>query len=171
MAHGWLRTQIPREATLVSAGNDQHHSRDAGAFLCRRRVRRRVEWGTHGRCSQLGPTGHDRSIESWSYLAGERHVCRELTISKDLNLLGVRLDPTLDGNASGSVLSVNSDALVAVRNLAITNGNAALGGGIDVEGGSVSLLDASVTDNKATNGGGSSTSAGRSSCAMATNHL
>ena len=56
------------------------------------------------------------------------------------------------------MLSVNSDALVAVRNLAITNGNAALGGGIDVEGGSVSLIDASVTDNKATNGGGSSTS-------------
>ena len=94
-----------------------------------------------------------------------------LTISKDLNLLGVRLDPTLDGNASGSVSSVNSDALVAVRNLAITNGNAALGGGIDVEGGSVSLIDASVTDNKATNGGVIFNIAGRSSCAMATNHL
>ncbi|MGZ6546136.1 MAG: hypothetical protein ACXVEI_12570, partial [Actinomycetota bacterium] len=61
---------------------------------------------------------------------------------------------TLNGNASGSVVTVDSSETVTFKNLLITNGNAANGGGIE-NFGTVNLTGTTqVNSNKATNGGG-----------------
>ena len=97
MAHGWLRTQIPREADPVSAGNDQHHGRDACGSCA------------GGACDDVSvgnPTVgiHSSDLQAMIDASSPGHTLRlsgtcvgNLTFSKDLNLLGVRLDPRSTG--------------------------------------------------------------------------
>lgn len=63
--------------------------------------------------------------------------------------------PTLDGNGRGTVLSIASGVFATVDNVTIQEGDNAAGngGGID-DGGSVDLVDATVTHNSALDGGG-----------------
>ena len=62
----------------------------------------------------------------------------------------------LNGNGSGTVLSVNKSGLeVTVEDLEITGGNFSYGGGLAVDNGTVKLLDgAKITENTATEKGG-----------------
>jgi hypothetical protein len=75
------------------------------------------------------------------------------TVDRDITLSGVTNNafpgpPTLDGNAQGRVLSINSGT-TTIRNLTITNGRTTgLGGGIYVATAAV-LIDVLVTGNSA----------------------
>jgi len=62
----------------------------------------------------------------------------------------------LNGNGSGTVLTVNKSGLeVTVEGLTITGGNFSYGGGLAVDNGTVKLLDgAKITENTATEKGG-----------------
>lgn len=71
-----------------------------------------------------------------------------------LNLVGTR-GASLDGNHSGTVLYVSPFETVAVKRLAITDGDAAAGGGIYNDHGTIRLSRrAQVTGNTATSTGG-----------------
>ncbi len=61
---------------------------------------------------------------------------------------------TLSGSNTVGVFSVNADVLFTVENLTIANGHAVNGGGIDNNGGTVSITNTTFADNSATAGGG-----------------
>jgi hypothetical protein len=73
-------------------------------------------------------------------------------INKSLSITGQSAagsgSPTLDGGGGGSVLTVGSGVSVTITSLTITNGNAALGGGIHNYG-SVTLDASTMTGNTA----------------------
>jgi predicted outer membrane repeat protein len=78
-------------------------------------------------------------------------------INQDLTIQG-QPRATLDGNGAGSVVTIGSRILglfptVTMTNLTITNGSAAAGGGIVLQG-SLTLLRSTVTGNSATGEGG-----------------
>jgi len=78
------------------------------------------------------------------------------TVNNDVTIVGGTPGATLNGNATGTVLTVTAPVTLTVRNLRITNGAGADGGGIDDEfcGSTVNLSNALVTGNTASSGGG-----------------
>jgi predicted outer membrane repeat protein len=78
------------------------------------------------------------------------------TVNNDVTIVGGTPGATLNGNATGSVLTVTGAFTLTVRNLRITNGAGVDGGGIDDEfcGSTVNLSNAVVTGNTASDSGG-----------------
>ena len=96
------------------------------------------------------------------------------TKAKSISIVGTRLmndgipQDSLNGNGSGTVLTINTTVLVKIKKLKITNGDATNGGGLYIDGGANVILEsgALVGDetktvasnssyaNKAENGGG-----------------
>ena len=74
------------------------------------------------------------------------------TIGKSVTLFGkptkATPDPTLDGGDAGeSVVRITGPGSVSISDLTITNGGGETGGGVSVDGASVSLTDVIVRDN------------------------
>jgi hypothetical protein len=77
-------------------------------------------------------------------------------IDKDLSLAGRASEKqaaTLDGNQSGSVLTISGHVTVAINNLTITHGAADAGAGI-LNSGTLSLTNSTVSGNTSFFGGG-----------------
>ncbi|MDX9843177.1 MAG: Ig-like domain-containing protein [Aquabacterium sp.] len=107
-----------------------------------------------------------------SLTSGELVISKNLIIDGDLNNDGVA-DVTLDANHSSRVITmmagtVTLDGLVITKGLVSgaggdynsLNGKDALGGGIYVSGGVLTMKNASITANKAAGGGGNGGGAG-----------
>jgi hypothetical protein len=73
------------------------------------------------------------------------------TIAKSLTVFGKPTkevpNPTLDGNAAGRVVEINGSGTVSFSDLTITNGAAAFGAGLTIDGANVSLMNVAVRDN------------------------
>jgi hypothetical protein len=89
------------------------------------------------------------------------HTEVDIIISKDVTLEGVSMTESivqaapLPGSAPGRVFRVTGGVEVMMRDLTIRHGDTPLlGGGIYNDGGSVSLVNVSVTDNQAAGDGG-----------------
>ena len=78
------------------------------------------------------------------------------TVPVDVTIVGGSPGATLNGNATGSVLTVTAAVTLTVRNLKVTNGAAVFGGGIldPFCGSTVNLSNAVVTGNTASDEGG-----------------
>jgi len=78
------------------------------------------------------------------------------TVPVDVTIVGGSPSATLNGNATGSVLTVTAAVTLTVRNLKVTNGAAVFGGGIldPFCGSTVNLSNAVVTGNTASDEGG-----------------
>jgi fibronectin-binding autotransporter adhesin len=61
---------------------------------------------------------------------------------------------TVDGLGPGSVLTMNTGSMVTLKNLTLTDGSAVNGGGIDDEGGSLTLFNSVVENSSASGLGG-----------------
>ncbi|HWE61178.1 MAG TPA: hypothetical protein VHB98_05655, partial [Chloroflexota bacterium] len=61
---------------------------------------------------------------------------------------------TIQGTGSGSLLTVNSSVTLTLIGLTLTGGSAAAGGGIDNNGGPVTLSNSTLSGNSAGTGGG-----------------
>src|SRR5262249_34882991 len=73
-------------------------------------------------------------------------------VAKDITLKG-NPKATLDGDNSGSTLTVTGLRSIHLKSLVVTGGLAAQGGGIDMEGGGLlSLVHVTVRDNEAAGG-------------------
>ena len=81
---------------------------------------------------------------------------------KTVTLQGIGSKPTLDGDGSGTVLTVKGGSMVTVAGLRIQDGSAASGGGIFVMGcgNTVNLNGSLVFDNEADEGGGANVDCG-----------
>ena len=82
--------------------------------------------------------------------------------ASNVTLIGLGVNPTLNGDGNGPVLSIYGPANVTIKNLTLTNGNAEVGGGIDAFfscGNScgdpfVNVIGSKITGNTASEGGG-----------------
>jgi hypothetical protein len=75
----------------------------------------------------------------------------------DVTIVGGSPGATLNGNATGSVLTATASGItLTLRNLKVTNGAAAIGGGVDMAccGNTLNLSNAVVTANTASEAGG-----------------
>jgi hypothetical protein len=88
------------------------------------------------------------SATPWSTLLVSGVCYGNFTIGKPLTLQG---PATLNGDGSGTVLTISTPAMVALNNLLIAEGSL---GGIYVASGAVTLDDSTVADNTAIEGGG-----------------
>ncbi len=79
-------------------------------------------------------------------ITGTCHV--NATINKDLTLQG-NPTATLDGDDLGSTITISGTPTVHLTHLVVTGGRSAQGGGIDIAGGTVTLLHVTVQDNLA----------------------
>jgi hypothetical protein len=94
-----------------------------------------------------------------------RCVGNFLVNGKSLTLIGIAKGnypmAALDGDLSGSVLFATFSAVVTLRDVLITSGRSGVGGGVDNDGGTVTLSGSTeVTGNGATSGGGISNNGG-----------
>ncbi|MGW3358196.1 hypothetical protein ACWDFL_22615 [Streptomyces bungoensis] len=74
-------------------------------------------------------------------------------ITRPLTLMGIGLDPTLDGRNAGTVVTVSPGVQAELNGLTITRGKAAAGGGVNNTG-RLTLFRSTVTGNGSTEGGG-----------------
>jgi hypothetical protein len=79
-------------------------------------------------------------------ITGTCHV--NATINKDITLQG-NPTATLDGDDLGSTITISGTPSVHLTHLVVTGGRSSQGGGIDIVGGTVTLLHMTVQDNLA----------------------
>ncbi|MCA9901412.1 MAG: CSLREA domain-containing protein [Ardenticatenaceae bacterium] len=90
------------------------------------------------------------NIPSGSYVL----TLGEIVVSKSVTLVGGSGVSRLDGNATSRVFQITGNVNVTLRNLLITNGKAADGGGMAVFGGNINLVNSVIEGNAASNNGG-----------------
>lgn len=87
--------------------------------------------------------------------SGDIALTQTLTITKNLTLDGSGQTVTLDGQSQVQVLGVNSGVSFTLNALTIAHGSTYLGGGgLDNEGGTVSISNSTFANNSASYGGG-----------------
>ncbi len=78
-----------------------------------------------------------------------------LVVNRNINIIGAGKDITIiDGQQKDSVIIINPDIIATIIGFTIRNGNAERGGGIFVNGATLTLQNSTVTGNTATYGGG-----------------
>ena len=77
-----------------------------------------------------------------------------LAIARNLTIEGAGRSIRLEGQHAVGVLSVNAGVTLALRNLAIVNGSAGGGGGLNNSGGTVDIVNCTFAGNSATGSGG-----------------
>ena len=78
-----------------------------------------------------------------------------LIVNRNINITGAGKDSTIiDGQQKDSVIIINPDITATISGFTIRNGNAERGGGIFINGATLTLQNSAVTGNTATYGGG-----------------
>ena len=78
-----------------------------------------------------------------------------IVVNRNINIIGAGKDETIiDGQQKDSVIIINPDIIANISGFTIRNGNAERGGGIFINGATLTLQNSTVTGNTATYGGG-----------------
>ena len=80
---------------------------------------------------------------------------KNLVVNRNINIIGAGKDITIiDGQQKDSVIIINPDIIATISGFTIRNGNAERGGGVFINGATLTLQNSTVTGNTATYGGG-----------------
>ena len=151
--------QIPTPGISVTTTLDEYDTVANGTCSLREAIQSANTDSDFGGCSRIGTAPYTITLSAGTYVLTQTGTAEDANLDGDLDILtdtvivGAGAESVIiDGNANERVFHLPGAIALSITNVSLSNGSADYGGGLYINGGSVTLSGMQVYSNSATGG-------------------